>query len=132
MKKELDVVAALIIKDDKFLICQREENDSYGLLWEFPGGCVELNETFQKAIEREIKEELDLEIKAEALIKTFVDENENLKIKIFLWSCKINKGILKAKQCNDFGFFNLKDIHTLNLAPADRKIYNYLKNILNG
>ncbi|MCK4918059.1 MAG: NUDIX domain-containing protein [Candidatus Omnitrophica bacterium] len=129
MKKELDVVAALIIKDDKFLVCQREENDSYGLLWEFPGGCIELNETFQEAIEREIKEELDLEIKAVSLIKTFFDENENLKIKIFLWSCKTNQGIPKTKQCNDFGFFNIKEISSLNLAPADQKIFNYLKSI---
>ena len=129
MKKELDVVAALIRRDDKFLLCQREENDSYGLLWEFPGGCVELNETFKEAIEREIKEELDLKIKAETLVKTFFDENENLKIKIFLWSCKINQGIPKTKQCKNFGFFNLKDIALLNLAPADKKIFNYLNSV---
>ncbi|MCK5493693.1 MAG: hypothetical protein KAJ14_11345, partial [Candidatus Omnitrophica bacterium] len=83
----------------------------------------------QEAIEREIKEELDLEIKAVSLIKTFFDENENLKIKIFLWSCKINQGIPKTKQCNDFGFFNIKEISSLNLAPADQKIFNYLKSI---
>ena len=64
MKQELEVVAALMCKDDKVLLCQRHKSDKYGDLWEFPGGTLEGAETPQEAIEREIEEELGLEVRA--------------------------------------------------------------------
>lgn len=126
MKKELDVVAALIRQDDKFLLCQRKEDDEFAMLWEFPGGCVEEKEELPCAIEREIKEELDLEIKADCLLRDFCDEDEMLKIKVYLFSCFIKGGIPKARECRDFGFFTLAQTEELNLAPVDRKIFDYL------
>ena len=130
MKKELDVVAALIKKGNKFLLCQRNEKDRYGLLWEFPGGAVEPDEDLKEAIQREIKEELDLEIKAYDLIKEFSDEDPTLKIKIFLFRCSIVAGRPFAKDCKAFGFFAPLQIEELNLAPADKKIFMYLKKSL--
>jgi 8-oxo-dGTP diphosphatase len=126
MKRELKVVAALMKKDNKFLLCQRKETDTFGLLWEFPGGVVEDNETFVKAIEREVKEELDLEVEAKNLIAEFEDENVDLKIIVYLFECIIKKGKAFAKDCQDFGFFSLGKIANLNLAPVDAKIFNYL------
>ena len=56
----IEVVAALIWKDDKFLICQRPENKVLGLLWEFVGGKVENGETKEQALIRECREELGI------------------------------------------------------------------------
>jgi len=126
-KKELDVVAALIEKDAKILLCQRKEDDKYALLWEFPGGCVEESEDFKRAIEREIHEELDLEVKAEKLIEEFSDQDPTLKIHVFLFKCLIKSGEPRAKDCKDFGFFTHAEIERLNLAPADKKIFVHLK-----
>ncbi len=127
MKKELDVVAALIRKKEKVLLCQRKEGDDYGLLWEFPGGVVEENEDLKAAIEREIEEELGIKIKAKDLIDEFTDENENLKIKIFFFECDIDSGVVCAKDCQAFGFFSQAEVEALSLAPADIKIFSYLK-----
>jgi len=44
-KHELTVVAALILRDSKILVCQRRRDDSHALQWEFPGGKVETGET---------------------------------------------------------------------------------------
>ena len=52
---KFDVVAAIIIKDDKYFIAQRNRNKHMGLSWEFPGGKVEKGETFEIALKREIK-----------------------------------------------------------------------------
>lgn len=130
MKKEVDVVAALIKNGDKFLLCQRNEQDRYGLLWEFPGGAVEKNESLTEAIEREIKEELDLEIEVHNLIREFSDEDPTLKIKIFLFRCSIKEGRPFAKDCKAFGFFDPLQIKKLSLAPADKKIFMYLNKFL--
>ncbi len=128
-KKELDVVAALIEKNNKVLLCQRKEDDRYALLWEFPGGCVEEGEGFKKAIEREIHEELDLDIKAEKLIEEFTDEDPTLKIHVFLFKCSVKGGEPRTKDCNDFGFFTESEIEDLDLAPADKKIFTHLKQL---
>ena len=59
------VVAALIEKNNKYLIAKRSTGDPNVLgKWEFPGGKVNPNEDEKHAIEREIKEEFELEIKA--------------------------------------------------------------------
>ena len=52
------VVAALICRDGKVLVCQRRRNDTFSLQWEFPGGKVELGESPIDALERELREEL--------------------------------------------------------------------------
>lgn len=57
-KPELSVVAAVIVRDSKVLVCQRRRDDSHGLQWEFPGGKVEPGETPQEALARELREEL--------------------------------------------------------------------------
>ena len=53
-----EVVAALIWKGEKFMICQRPAHKARGLLWEFVGGKVEPRETKEQALTRECKEEL--------------------------------------------------------------------------
>jgi 8-oxo-dGTP diphosphatase len=55
------VVAALLTRDAKLLVCQRKRDDTFPLLWEFPGGKIELGESPQEALARELREELGIE-----------------------------------------------------------------------
>jgi 8-oxo-dGTP diphosphatase len=57
-KPDLTVVAALILRDSKILVCQRRRDDTHALQWEFPGGKVEPGEQLQAALARELREEL--------------------------------------------------------------------------
>jgi 8-oxo-dGTP diphosphatase len=54
------VVAALIVKDDKVLICQRTRHQAMPLQWEFPGGKIEPGENLEDALRRELEEELGI------------------------------------------------------------------------
>lgn len=57
---EVDVVAALLQRNGKFLLCRRPEEKRHGGLWEFPGGKVDPGESFRDALRRELEEELRL------------------------------------------------------------------------
>jgi 8-oxo-dGTP diphosphatase len=57
------VVAAIIERDRKLLICQRRADDASPLKWEFPGGKVESGETPEAALARELREELDVTLR---------------------------------------------------------------------
>jgi 8-oxo-dGTP diphosphatase len=64
------VVAALIMRDDKLLVCQRTKHQSMPLKWEFPGGKVEPGEGAQDALYRELEEELGIRATIGALVTT--------------------------------------------------------------
>lgn len=54
----IPVVAALLARDDRILLCQRHDGDHLPLLWEFPGGKIDPGESPEAALERELEEEL--------------------------------------------------------------------------
>ena len=54
---------ALIRRGDEFLISQRKKNDSFGSLWEFPGGKKDPGESFEECVAREVKEEVDIDVR---------------------------------------------------------------------
>lgn len=74
-----NVCAALIVNDGKVMICQKKDKDR---LWEFPGGKQEEGESLEACLEREIREELELEIKAENYLGK--EENDDWSLHFFL------------------------------------------------
>jgi 8-oxo-dGTP diphosphatase len=62
MKKEINVVGAILIRDGKIMCAQRGESKSLAHYWEFPGGKIEKNETPREALKRELSEELLVEV----------------------------------------------------------------------
>jgi len=122
-KPSIEVAAALIKQNGKFLLCLRKPEDHYGDLWEFPGGQIEKAETAQAAIVREMKEELGVDVRAVDLAGEFYDEDDVLIIRVFLVRCDIVGGSPRALDCQDCGFFSSQEIKKLALAPADKKIW---------
>ena len=78
--KPVNVVAAVIKRGDFYLIAKRSKDKYMGLKWEFPGGKVEQNETFQDALSREILEELNvnIEIHNKVAEERYQDEEINI------------------------------------------------------
>jgi 8-oxo-dGTP diphosphatase len=65
----IGVVAAVIECDGKLLVCQRRRGDTFGLMWEFPGGKLQTGETVAQGLARELREELGVD--AEVGIEVF-------------------------------------------------------------
>ena len=116
----LKVVAALIMKDGKILIAKRStgNKDVIGK-WEFPGGKVEENETEEQAIEREIKEEFDILVRAEKFITNVISKDKKSEIDLKLYLCKYIDGKIKLNDHSDYKWVDKDDILDFDLADLD-------------
>ena len=85
----IEVVAAVIYKGDKFMIAQRNLNKSQGGLWEFPGGKIEVGETGEEALIREIREEFNAEIKVGELIAEVVHHYPEKDVKLYFYRAEL-------------------------------------------
>ena len=83
-----NVVAAIIKRDDYYLLAKRNKDKYMGLKWEFPGGKVEENETFKEALSREILEELNVNVDIHNKIaeEKYQDDQINIVLHYFLCS----------------------------------------------
>jgi len=111
----IKVAAAVIIKGSKVLIAKRAKGDSHGSKWEFPGGKAEKGESLKACLKREIKEELDLEIKVGKKFET--TKSESIELTSFL--CEILSGDLKLSVHEEFKWADTTRIAEYDFAPAD-------------
>ena len=128
-KKPVDVVAALIWEKDKFLICQRPEHKTRGLLWEFVGGKVEPGETMQQALQRECAEELAIQVNVGAQFWQEYHEYPDMLIRLTLFHCRVDSGIPQALEHNDLKWIHPSQIGDFEFCPADRDILKEIQRV---
>ena len=123
---KFDVVAAIIIKDDKYFIAQRNKNKHMGLSWEFPGGKVEKGETLEIALRREIKEELNIEINIKNKIgeENYKDDKINVKLHYFI--CSHFNGEIILSEHEDSAWITKNEFKKYNFAEGDSDIIKLL------
>ena len=120
MKKKVKVVAAIIENKNKEILCAlRAPNMSLPNVWEFPGGKVEKGESLQEAIEREIKEELDCDIKALEVFNDNNHEYEKAIINLICIRCTLINGSPEAKEHSKLIWLKRENLASLKWAPAD-------------
>lgn len=128
--KNILVVAALIKKNNNVLIARRSTGDENVLgKWEFPGGKVEPNETEGHAIEREIKEEFELDIKANKYITNNVCEYPTKTVDLRLYECEYISGEFKLHDHSEYKWVNINELLNYDLALADIPLAKYLKEL---
>ena len=124
--KKVNVTAAVITKDDKIFATQRGYGEFEGW-WEFPGGKIEEGESSEKALEREIKEELDADIDVGDLIGhvSYDYESFHLEMDCFFATLKDEHIILKEHEAARW--LSLDELDDVMWLPADRLVIEKLK-----
>lgn len=122
MKKQTEVVAALLWKGDRFMICQRPAHKARGLLWEFVGGKVEPGETKEDALIRECREELDVKIEVGDVFMDVLHDYPDLLVHLTLFNAKLEKGEPKLLEHNDLKWITPAEIPAFDFCPADVEI----------
>lgn len=123
--KTIEVVAAIIKNDDKIFITKR----SYGEfidMWEFPGGKVEVGETQEKALIREIKEELELDITNLNYLTTVEYDYHSFHLIMHCFICEICGGTLSLNAHNDAKWVSLEQLASQKWIPADIEVVEKL------
>ena len=124
----ITVVAALIKKNGKYLIARRSTGSEEVMgKWEFPGGKVEKDETEEHAIEREIKEEFEMDIKALRFLTNNVCEYPSKTIDLRLYECKYLSGEFHLHDHSEYKFVKKEDLVKYDLCPADIPLAEYVK-----
>ena len=127
--KTLNVVAAIIKKDDKILATKRGYGEFINM-WEFPGGKIEPNESKEEALVREIKEELDCTIRPTKFALDLEYQYPTFYLKMSCFEAEITEGTPKLLEHNDAKWLTKEELDTVNWIPADIKAVNYLKETL--
>lgn len=117
--RAINVVAAVIRNQDKVFATARGYGDYKGQ-WEFPGGKIEPGETSQKALIREIKEELDTDIEVGDLIETIEYDYQEFHLSMACFWCTITRGELVLKEASDACWLTVDTLYSVPWLPADR------------
>ena len=115
----IEVVAALIWKEDKFLICQRPKGKARALLWEFVGGKVERGESKEEALIRECQEELDVTLNVGEEFMNVTHEYPDVTVHLTLFNATIASGTPKKLEHNDLKWITREEISNYDFCPAD-------------
>lgn len=123
----MEVVAAIIWKDNKFLICQRPLHKARSLLWEFVGGKVEKNESHEQALVRECYEELGIKVKVGKLFEFVEYAYPDIKIKLYIYNCELIEGQPQILEHRDIKWITMLETDKYNFCPADKKALDNFK-----
>ena len=118
----VEVVAALIWDNDRFMICQRPAHKARALLWEFVGGKVEPGETNEQALVRECLEELAVTLSVGDVFIDVIHEYPDITVHLTLFNATISEGTPKLLEHNAIAWIKPSEIPLYNFCPADEEI----------
>ena len=124
----IQVVCGIIFNNGKVFIARRKKGKSLAGYWEFPGGKIEKDETQQESLERELIEELEMQI----LIVGFVGSSQydygTFKIELIGYRCTLIRYEGKLTDHDRFDWVSPERLLSINLAPADVPLAHMILN----
>ena len=124
--KRIEVVAAIIEHEGKFLATQRGYGEWRGF-WEFPGGKIEPGEAREEALIREIREELRMEIVPERWLCTTEYDYPTFHLTMHCYLCRIVEGMPQLTEHLAAQWLSPEELHSVAWLPADVEVVKKLK-----
>ena len=128
-RKTVRVAAAIIIRDGTVLATQRGYGN-YKDWWEFPGGKLEPGETAAQAAEREIREELDAEIRAGDTICTIEYDYPEFHLIMYCVRCELISDEIRLLEHEAAGGLQRDQLYSVKWLPPDTEVIDLLREML--
>jgi 8-oxo-dGTP diphosphatase len=122
--RKIIVTCAIIRFEDKILVVQRSEHMKLPLKWEFPGGKVENGESLEDCIRREIKEELNIEIKLTSKLSTSNCDYPEFSIQLIPFLANYLSGDIILSEHKQYLLLEKIELSKLDWAEADIPVLN--------
>lgn len=120
-------VAVIWNEQQQILIDKRRQNGLLGGLWEFPGGKVEAGESFEACIQREIMEELGIEIEVREHLITIDHTYTHFRVTLNVYHCRYLSGEPQPIECDEIRWVSLEEIDQFPFPKANEKIITALR-----
>ena len=128
----LVAAVALVDPDGRVLLTRRPEGKPMAGLWEFPGGKVEAGETPEAALDRELREELGIDICVSCLAPlTFASHAyEGFHLMMPLYVCRKWDGIARPREGQETAWVRPRQMRAYPMPPADAPLVARLEDVL--
>jgi mutator protein MutT len=123
------VTAGLVWKDGKLLITRRPQGSHLAGYWEFPGGKQEPGESLEACLEREIREELAMEVKAVKNLLQIDHDYESKSITLHLFQCDWLGGTPTPLECDELRWVKPEELAGFQLPPPDVQVLPFIQNL---
>lgn len=127
--KQIEVVAAVIIRDGEVFATQRGYGDFQGW-WEFPGGKMEAGESPQEALKREIREELDAEIAVGDILETVEWDYPKFHLTMHCYICTLVSESLHLNEHKAAAWLTVDTLTSVQWLPADIVLLDKISDLL--
>ena len=124
--KQIEVVAAIIRKDDKIFATQRGYGE-WKDWWEFPGGKLEAGETPEEALKREIHEELSAEISVDEFLCTVEYDYPQFHLTMHCYLCSLMTDSLHLNEHEAARWLTKDELNSVKWLPADAEVISHLR-----
>lgn len=121
------VTAAIIAKDGQVLVTRRPPDKRHPLEWEFPGGKLEAGETPEQSLQRELREELGIEIEVDSIFDAIHYTYDWGSVLILAYNCRWTGGRIKHLEVDDHRWVTPIELEDLPLLRADQPLVQRLK-----
>ncbi len=125
--KNIEVVAAIIHDNDNRIFATQRGSGDWKDWWEFPGGKIELGETPEEALKREILEELDTKIAVERLVDTVNWDYPKFHLTMHCYWCEVVNGELCLLEHEAARWLSVEQLDSVKWLPADEVVIDKLK-----
>jgi len=127
--QRIEVVAAIIRRDEQILITKRQDRAHLAGLWEFPGGKVEAGESHAAALGREIREELGIEIAIGEEFFTVEHDYPTKSVRLHFFHCTILDGEPQRLDVADLRWVKPVELNGFEFPPADAELIRKLQKV---
>ena len=123
----IEVAAGLIFRAGHLLITRRPDAAHLGGLWEFPGGKREPGESFESCLQRELREELAIEVSVGPLLESLTHAYPVKTVRLNFYRCRLAQGEPQPLGCSDLRWIGPHQLSAYEFPAADARLLERLQ-----